>query len=47
MEDGTEFETRGGDLVVVPPGHDTWVIGDEPVVLVDWRGALHLPHGDY
>jgi hypothetical protein len=23
----------------VPQGHDAWVVGDEPVVLVDWYGA--------
>lgn len=24
-----------------PPGHDAWVIGDEPVVVIDWWGASH------
>ena len=23
----------------LPSGHDAWVIGDEPVVLIDWNGA--------
>jgi len=39
MEDGTEFELVAGDVSVLPKGHDAWVIGDEPVVLVDWYGA--------
>jgi hypothetical protein len=26
-------------VVAVPEGHDAWVVGDEPVVLVDWWGA--------
>lgn len=39
MADGTEFETGPGDLNILPPGHDGWVIGDEPVVAIDWGGA--------
>ncbi len=23
----------------VPPGHDAWVVGDEPATLIDWAGA--------
>jgi hypothetical protein len=23
----------------LPPGHDAWVVGDEPVVAIDWQGA--------
>jgi hypothetical protein len=23
----------------LPQGHDAWVVGDEPVILVDWYGA--------
>ena len=41
MQDGTEFETVGGDVLRIPSGHDAWVVGDEPVVLVDWAGATH------
>jgi hypothetical protein len=39
MKDGTEFETGPGDVSVLPAGHDAWVVGSEPVVLVDWTGA--------
>jgi hypothetical protein len=39
MEDGTEFDLGPGDVSVLPSGHDAWVVGDEPVVLVDWFGA--------
>ena len=39
MADGDEFEVGPGEVSVLPPGHDAWVIGDEPVVLVDWGGA--------
>jgi hypothetical protein len=31
-EDGTEQEIRAGQAYVIEPGHDAWVIGDEPVV---------------
>lgn len=39
MADGTELEIGPGEVSVLPPGHDAWVVGDEPVVLVDWSGA--------
>jgi len=39
MADGTEFEAGPGDITSLPSGHDAWVVGDEPVVLVDWYGA--------
>jgi quercetin dioxygenase-like cupin family protein len=35
MDDGTEKEYGPGDAYVIPPGHDGWVVGDEPVVTVD------------
>lgn len=41
MADGTEFDAGPGDVTSLPAGHDGWVVGDEPVVLVDWNGALH------
>jgi class 3 adenylate cyclase len=27
------------DLMAIPPGHDAWVLGDEPFVTIDWTGA--------
>jgi len=39
MADGTEFDARPGDVTALPSGHDAWVIGDEPVVVIDWNGA--------
>jgi hypothetical protein len=39
MEDGTEFIAGPGDVTSLPSGHDAWVVGDEPVVVVDWFGA--------
>lgn len=41
MEDGSEFETEKGEVSWLPSGHDAWVVGNEPVVLVDWSGSSH------
>lgn len=39
MDDGTEFVAEPGDITSLPSGHDAWVVGDEPAVVVDWYGA--------
>jgi quercetin dioxygenase-like cupin family protein len=39
MDDGTTFEAGPGDVTSLPSGHDAWVVGNEPVVTVDWFGA--------
>ena len=39
MSDGTEFEAGPGDVTALPAGHDAWVVGNEPVILIDWAGA--------
>jgi hypothetical protein len=39
MRDGAEFEVGPGEVTYLPSGHDAWVVGEEPVVLVDWHGA--------
>ena len=38
MTDGASIELVGGDTFEVPPGHDAWVVGDEPWVSVDYAG---------
>ncbi|MFO0754772.1 MAG: cupin domain-containing protein [Thermodesulfovibrionales bacterium] len=38
MDDGTELECKAGDVSLLPMGHDAWVVGDEPVVVVDFQG---------
>ena len=37
--DGREVISRAGDFVSFPAGHDGWVVGDEPVVFVDFVGG--------
>jgi hypothetical protein len=39
MDDGTELVAGPGDIPSLPKGHDAWVVGDDPVVVVDWYGA--------
>src|SRR5207253_11186693 len=39
LRDGTEEEQGPGDAVFTPAGHDAWVVGDEPVVMIDFKGA--------
>jgi hypothetical protein len=39
MDDGTEKEMGPGDACVIPPGHDAWVVGNEPVVAIDFTGG--------
>ncbi len=40
MDDGTEFDCNPGDVSLLPSGHDAWVVGDEPVVVVDFQGMV-------
>src|ERR1700739_3294981 len=41
MDDGTELEFGAGDVVAIPPGHDGWVVGDEPCVVTDFGALEH------
>jgi hypothetical protein len=38
MDDGTERDVKAGEVSLVPTGHDAWVLGKEPVVLIDFQG---------
>jgi mannose-6-phosphate isomerase-like protein (cupin superfamily) len=38
-DDGETGEVGAGSVYRIPPGHDGWVIGDEPVVVVEFQGA--------
>ncbi len=40
MDDGTEIESNAGDVTLLPEGHDAWVVGNQPVVLVDFQGMI-------
>lgn len=45
MADGEEFEIGPGEVSALPQGHDAWVVGSEPVVLIDWAGASNYAKG--
>jgi quercetin dioxygenase-like cupin family protein len=39
MDDGRIIEMKAGDLFYIEPGHDSWVVGDEPYVSLHFMGA--------
>lgn len=46
MDDGEEVEFGPLDIGDIPPGHDAWVVGDEPVHILDFAGnsdAIGMP----
>ena len=45
MDDGAEKDFKAGDVSLLESGHDAWVIGDEPVVIVDFQGMLDYAKG--
>ena len=38
MDDGSEAEFGPGDVSLIPPGHEGWVVGNDPVVVIDISG---------
>ncbi len=45
MQDGEEFVMEPGDVFAIPPGHDSWVVGDQPYVSVHLMGAAGYAAG--
>ena len=41
MDGGRYYEMKPGDLFYIGPGHDSWVVGDEPYVSLHFLGAEH------
>src|SRR5947209_9887337 len=39
MQGGKVIELKAGDVFHIPPGHDSWVVGDEPYVSLHFLGA--------
>lgn len=35
-DDGTRQDFSAGDVMLLPPGHDAWTIGDEPAIFVEF-----------
>ncbi len=42
MDDGTEHELGPGEVAIIPPGHDAWIVGNEPCVFLDFEGASQI-----
>ena len=40
MDDGTEKDIKAGEVSFIPTGHDAWVVGNEPVVVIDFKGMV-------
>lgn len=45
MDDGQETLIGPGDFMDCPPGHDAWIVGDEPCVMIDWQGFADYAKG--
>lgn len=41
MDDGEEGEAGPGDVLMIQPGHDAWVVGNETCVILDFAGMEH------
>ena len=41
MDDGAKDEFRPGDVSLIPPGHDAWVVGNDLVVVIDISGMVN------
>jgi uncharacterized cupin superfamily protein len=39
MNDGSESDFSAGDVMMLPPGHDAWTVGDEACVFVEFSGG--------
>ena len=39
MDDGTQKEIKPGDVAIIPPGHDAWVVGNEPCIAIDFSAG--------
>src|SRR5947199_10429330 len=46
MEDGRSYVMKPGDIFYIGPGHDSWVVGDQPYVSLHFLGAEKYAH-DY
>ena len=46
LREGAQMMVEGGQFYEVPPGHDAWVIGDEPWVTIDWQPSTAFVQAD-
>lgn len=41
MDDGSEEEFGPGDIMMLPPGHDAWAVGDEACVFIEFSAGTN------
>jgi mannose-6-phosphate isomerase-like protein (cupin superfamily) len=41
MEDGTTKELGPHDVYLIPPGHDAWIVGNDPCVTIEFADMSH------
>ena len=46
MDDGAEIEVSTGDAFYMPAGHDAWVVGDQPCILIDISGMSNYARSE-
>jgi len=39
-DDGTERDLKPGEVSMLGAGHDAWVVGNEPAVVIDFQGMV-------
>jgi len=39
LEDGRSIEVGPDDAYEIPPGHDAWVVGDQPFITYEWTSS--------
>lgn len=44
MDDGSEETFEKGDIMMLPPGHDAWTVGDEPCVFIQFTNGDNYYH---
>jgi hypothetical protein len=44
-DDGSEIDTTPGSAYRIMPGHDAWVLGNEPAVMIEFQGAANYAKG--
>jgi mannose-6-phosphate isomerase-like protein (cupin superfamily) len=41
MNDAKAIEIGPGDAAEIPPGHDAWVVGSEPCIVIDFTAGKY------
>jgi hypothetical protein len=47
MDDGSQQDFSKNDVMLLPPGHDAWSVGNEPCVFVEFSRGNDYYEGDH